>query len=156
MGLTISKQLVELMGGEISVESEYGKGTTFFITITLARQNGNTEKKLVMPPDIKNLRVLAIDDCEESRSIINKILKSYGYQVEMVALGSEAIRLLEENQTESFDLILMDWMMPEMDGIETANRIRQDLKMDTPIILLTAYGKELKKKHSRELISMDF
>ncbi|MCP4682706.1 MAG: response regulator, partial [Desulfobacterales bacterium] len=146
LGLTIGKQLVELMGGKILVESEYGKGTTFFITLTLSRQSEDLEEKRVVPAGIKGLHVLAIDDCAESRAIIYKLLRSYGYQVELASFGNEALEILEKAQAEPFDLIITDWMMPEMDGFELSRKIRKDLNLTIPIIMLTAYGNEVSKE----------
>lgn len=145
LGLSICKKLVKMMDGEIRVvASELGKGSTFAFTVCLARQAADQEPMLVTPPDIRGLSVLVVDDCADSRLIMQKMLESFSFKVETVFSGNEALSRLKEKQTqaEAFDLVMMDWLMPEQDGIESSRRIREDLKLPLPIILMTAFGKE--------------
>ncbi|HPA14004.1 MAG TPA: response regulator [Desulfobacterales bacterium] len=144
LGLAISKQLVEMMDGEIRAESEPGKGSTFTFTARFGLQPAVEERKLTAPDEISGLKALVVDDCDDSGAIIKKMLESFGFQVEWIPSGVESLRLLEEGWSKGklFDLIVMDWLMPEMDGVETSRKIRRDLKLTLPIILMTAFGRE--------------
>ncbi len=135
------------MGGTIKVESELGKGSTFAFTVQLGRQPLNQEQIFVLPPEIQGSKALVVDDCTDNGLIMQKTLASFGFQVESVFSGEESLIRLQESkgQKEPFRLVLMDWMMPEMDGIETSRIIRQHLKLAFPIILMTPFGKEPEK-----------
>jgi len=152
LGLSICKQLVELMHGDIRVESELGKGSTFHFTVTFKCRAKECKRRLIPPPDIQGLKVLVVDDCPDSRTILQRILESFGFRPELVSSGKEALDVLQENQTmkEPFDLVIIDWRMPEMDGIEAARIIREDLKLNIPIIMMTAFGREAEKLEAKK------
>ena len=144
LGLCICKQLVKMLGGNIWVESEVGKGSVFTFTASFGRQITERKRKLIVPPDIQGLNVLVVDDCAVSRELMQKMLESFNFRVESVSSGEESLNILKENQTrkEPFELVMIDWLMPGLDGIETSRRIRDDLKLTIPIVLMTAFGKE--------------
>ncbi len=141
LGLSICKKLVEMMDGNILAESELGKGSIFSFTARFGIKYSKQEQNVVLPPNIQKLYALIVDNCSDSRRIISKYLESFGVRVESVSSGQDAINRLKENESrpEPFGLIIMDWMMPELDGIEVSRRIRQDLKLSTPIIIMTAF-----------------
>jgi PAS domain S-box-containing protein len=153
LGLCISKQLVGMMGGDIWAKSELKKGSEFTFTIPLQRQPSVKKRTLVPPPDIQGLKILVVDDCPDSRSIMRKILESFHYKVETVDSGPKAIKRLKNHLTraEPIDLVMLDWLMPEMDGIETARVIREELELTLPIILMTAFGKETEKQAAENI-----
>ena len=136
LGLPITKGYIELMGGTIKVESQYGQGSTFIIHIPQKvvsrkpiRQNLSDEEGMVKKDDfsmgnlrVKNVKALVTDDNRINLKVIEKSLTHYGMDVTLVSSGQAAI---DKCQEESFDIIFMDQMMPEMDGIEAMKRIRQ-------------------------------
>lgn len=145
LGLTISKKLVEMMDGKIWVESEPGEGSSFIFTGKFKLSTDPKKKRLVTSDDLKGKRVLIVDDNEAAREILEDALHSFSIEVEKVSSGSEGITKVEEADTEKpFDLVIMDWQMPEMNGIRAAEIIKKHpkLKKIPKIIMLTAYGRE--------------
>lgn len=145
LGLTISKKLAEMMGGGIDVESEFGKGSTFYFTVRMGI--GQEKTNQVAPEDMVGLTVLVVDDNETAREVLAAYLEDFSFNVETVSSGELAIRELnqaKEGEQKDYDLVLMDYQMPGMNGIETARRIRGDLEnVETPkIIMVTGFGRE--------------
>jgi len=151
LGLTISKQLVELMGGKIAVESKYKHGTTFYFNVILQKQPQVKEQVYKVPGDISNLNILIIDDTYESRAFLKKNLEFFGFKVSMAETGIIAIEILKKhNKKKPFDLIITDWLMPGMDGIETIKTVRNELKLKTPVIMLTSFGLDNERKKAKD------
>ncbi len=140
LGLTISKQLVELMGGQLALESIKDKGSRFFFTINLEPGEAPDLEKFSesFGPNeqaLKDLTILLVEDNKINQFYALSILKKWGAKVEIADDGEQAV---DKMKNQSFDLVLMDIQMPVMDGITATNIIRNELKINTPILALTA------------------
>ena len=141
LGLAITKNIVEMMNGEIQVESEKDRGTTFVVTVTLMdamRSGADDEVAEIYPSEMS---VLIIDDDPIAREHAKLVLEKAGIASELAASGAEAIEKvkLRHIRRTPYNLILMDWQMPEMDGVETTRQIRSIIGQESAIIILTAY-----------------
>jgi signal transduction histidine kinase/CheY-like chemotaxis protein len=147
LGLSICKRFVTMMHGSIDVVSAVGQGSTFTFTVRLVRAATPIASMFDVPPDLRGINVLVVDDCADSRNIMAKILTSLEFTVETLASGQDALERLQglPGEKKPVDLILMDWKMAGMDGIETSQKIRQELQLTLPIIMMTAFAKEVHK-----------
>jgi CheY-like chemotaxis protein/HPt (histidine-containing phosphotransfer) domain-containing protein len=154
LGLTISKRLVEMMHGEIWVESEAGQGTTFSFTAEFGSGTELVKRRFEPSPDLKGLKVLVVDDSEISREILQDILESFSFEVSLSPSGEDAYEEIERaDKNIPFELVLMDWKMTGMDGIEASKRIKNNraLSRVPAIILVTAYGREKLMRQADEI-----
>ena len=138
------------MGGEIGVESEEGRGADFWFTAQFAlhRQAAPSYEEL------RGKRILVADDNSWAREIISRLLHELGCQAETVASGALAMAALRRQQEERrYDLLLLDWSMPELNGLETVEQMRRDLRPEEipPVVLVSAYGNELLRDRASSL-----
>ena len=138
LGLSISRQLVELMGGEMGLASEQGKGSEFWFTVKLEVSQASIEGFIVRK-SFQNIRVLIVDDNETNRLILEKQLTSWGIEHDSCICGKEALEKIktENKNGNKYDLILLDMMMPEMNGLQVAQNLQNE-KLAPKIILLSS------------------
>ncbi|MCI8417587.1 MAG: response regulator [Lachnospiraceae bacterium] len=139
LGMAITKNIVDMMGGTISVVSEEGKGSTFTVALKLRTCSGPVTQEVI--PELKDLRALVVDDDFGTCSSVTKMLATIGMRPDWTTSGKEAVlrvRLAGE-QNDEYAVFIIDWLMPDMNGIEVVRRIRGIIGEDTPIIILTAY-----------------
>jgi two-component system sensor histidine kinase/response regulator len=145
LGLAICKSLVELMGGRIAFSSAVGEGTTFTFTVRLKLAEVTSEEEaLTVPGGLQGRRVLIAEDNATTRTYLCEVMRNFSLEPHAVANGRDAVRVLQQSvEARPYDLVLMDWRMPTMDGLEASRTIRNDPAVaHIPIILLTAYGSD--------------
>ncbi len=138
LGLTITRQLVELMGGTINVESEYGSGSTFTAVLQLRATNESSEPAPSRVETLRGRRVLIVDDNATNRRILERQLSGWEMDVAVASSGPDALELIAD---QAFDLAIFDMQMPEMDGLELATIVRERSDTRFPIVLLTSLGR---------------
>jgi PAS domain S-box-containing protein len=153
LGLTVCRRLVELMGGQIWLESEPGVGTTFTFTIWLGvgQQKGSGK---IVPEKLTTMRALIVDDNAGAREIIDDLLTGVVAQRDAVASGPEAIAAVKQaDGTTPYDVVFMDWRMPGMDGLQAARTLKSDasLKRLPAIIIVTAFGRDEIREEAERL-----
>jgi CheY-like chemotaxis protein len=142
LGLSISKQLVTLMGGNLQVTSEKGKGSRFFFTLEFDTTDiailREMNRKIFLDPEaLRGKTILVAEDNELNQFIAKRILENWNIQVDIASNGKNAI---EKVKVKKYDLILMDMQMPVIDGLMATKIIRTELNVSTPVIALTAYA----------------
>ncbi len=142
LGMPITKSIVELMNGAIDVQSEKGVGTTFTVTVTLDEADRAEEEAEAGDLQPHEMCVLAVDDDPVAREHAQVVLSQIGASCEIASSGAEALEMvrMRHARREDYNLILVDWRMPEMDGVETSRRIREIVGPETAIIILTSYN----------------
>jgi len=144
LGLAISKRLAQLMGGDVGVESELGKGSTFWFTARLG--NGALSSRHAARPDLRGRRVLIIDDNPQARAVLSSMLTSMTFVAHEAPSGLEGIEMIRQaaERYEPYEIVFVDWQMPGIDGIETGKRIRAlpNLTVRPHLVMVTAYGRE--------------
>jgi|GEM_PF-2204398 len=143
LGLAISKRLVELMGGQLTVDSTFGKGSVFRFAVEL--EVGERRERRLVPDRLRDARMLVVDDVESARMVMAGYLETFQVSVDQAASGEEAIARATDPDA-SYAAIFMDWRMSGIDGLEAARLIRSKVQYRPAIILVTAFGQELTGK----------
>ncbi|MEE1673954.1 transporter substrate-binding domain-containing protein [Agarivorans aestuarii] len=151
LGLTICKSLVELMEGEIWLESTLGEGTEFLFTAWFKLNHERPAKRsAISPTSLDNMCILVVDDNESAAEIMASIVSSFGPEVSVVHAGSEAQALVAENP-DKYDVAIVDWNMPDMDGVATCEAIRQEAgSHPVKFIMVSAYDHARFKEQSKD------
>lgn len=151
LGLAISKQLVELMGGELNVESRLNIGSTFWFTIPLHITHGSNQLPVVVS-ELSDIRILVLDDNATNREILCDQVKRLGADVSEASTGKQALEMIRGAQAigNSYRLLITDYMMPEMDGLTVAGLISCELNIkDLPIIILSSGGDTIDPENAK-------
>ncbi|MBF0381730.1 MAG: response regulator [Magnetococcales bacterium] len=148
LGLTICRNLVKMMGGDISIASNIGVGTKVSFTINLKLQDVSLEKNYIVPQDLMDLRILVVDDNTLAREVLQEMLNSFSLNHTAVESGKEALKEIKRaitNSEKHYNVVLMDWQMPEMDGYEATKCIQNDpdIEVTPAIIIVSAFKREM-------------
>ncbi len=143
LGLAICKRLAEAMGGRVGVQSQAGRGSLFWCRLPLGI-SAHKQQVLQAQPSLRGRRVLVVDDNDSARRVLHDMLVGMSFRVETAVSGSAALRQVQlADQRQPFDLVLLDWQMPDMDGIETARQLQQiGLQAQPRLLMVTAHGRE--------------
>jgi two-component system sensor histidine kinase/response regulator len=144
LGLAISRRLALLMDGEVGAESEFGRGSTFWFSVRLGK--GKPRPRTLIPdPDLRGRRMLVVDDNPQARTILAEMLRSMSFRADEAESGEETLERVAEADAsgEPFDIVFLDWLMPGIDGMETARRLALlPLRRPPRRVMVTAYGRE--------------
>jgi len=159
LGLSISRQLARMMGGRMWVESEPGAGSTFYFTVLLGKQAEQPASFRIEDQGLASLHVLIVDDNDTCRDILTQQLCSYNVTCNQAHSGEAALTMLKHmDDHDAYDLVLMDWRMPGLDGIETARLIQSETELShiPTIIMISAYDRLQIHKAVKDLRLADF
>ena len=144
LGLAISKRMAELMGGEVGVQSEPGRGSTFWATVRLGKSQV-VPRRMVLSHDLQGRRVLVVDDNENARLVLKGMLEQIKFKVDVARSGKEGLQAIldADKSADPYELILLDWEMPEMDGLDVCRAILNSTLTKRPhCMMVTAYGRD--------------
>jgi signal transduction histidine kinase/DNA-binding response OmpR family regulator/HPt (histidine-containing phosphotransfer) domain-containing protein len=153
LGLAITKQIAQLMNGEVGVQSVYGQGSTFWFTARMGRGLNQTVPHLLRQ-DLEGRRVLVVDDNEAARLLLGRLLGDLTFEVETAESGAQALDLLDRAvaQGKPYDAMFLDWQMPGMNGIELAEKVMERPYDQPPkMVLVTGYGREEVMRSAEEM-----
>ena len=145
LGLAISKNLVEMMGGQLWVDSAPGRGSTFHFKARFGVQKTPYPRRMFYADELRGVRVLVVDDNATAREILAGMTRSFGLETDVVASGAEALEKISAAVAAQrpYDLLLLDWKMPGMDGVETVSRVEAEYPVSIPaMVMVTAYGRD--------------
>ncbi|RDI99151.1 response regulator [Dyella solisilvae] len=145
LGLVISKKLVELMDGRIWVDSEEGHGSTFHFEARFRAPQGARQERAPLAAELRDLRVLVADDNESAREVLSAMANGLGVLAQVACSGEEALRRVADAESEGrpYQVLLMDWKMPVMDGVEAVHRLQSSGGRHTPaIVMVTAFSRD--------------
>jgi len=145
LGLAISKTLVEMMRGRIWVESQAGQGSVFHFTARFGLQSSLQVNRMFTADELRGIRLLVVDDNAAAREILHDMAQSFGLHAATASGGRQALEMVAAAQAEGapFDLLLSDWRMPEMDGVQLVGELQRSTRLHAPaVIMVTAYGRE--------------
>ena len=150
LGMAITKNIVDMMGGTISVKSELGVGSEFAVNLQFRKTDEQAEAELI--PELMGSAALVVDDDIDCCISVCKMLSKIGMRPEWTSSGREAVVRAQYalERDDAFDVYIVDWLMPDMNGIETVRRIRRIIGDDKPIIILTSYDWEEVEQEARE------
>jgi CheY-like chemotaxis protein/HPt (histidine-containing phosphotransfer) domain-containing protein len=156
LGLAISRHLVHLMGGELAVESEAGRGSRFFFELGFGLQSGAAGSPRRIDESLRGIRVLVVDDNATARELLAAMSEAFGLQVDTAAGGEAALACVEQADANDvpYQLLLLDWRMPGMDGVDCAQALaeRSALRHPAPVVLMaTAFGRDAVRQRLAEL-----
>lgn len=139
LGLAISKRLVEFMGGKIWIESDLGKGAKFIFTIKTKKTEGHRAAKLYDKINMKNLRILAVDDSKDTRDYIRYTMAALKLRCDIAQDGLEALKMVQDAGNDPYNIFFVDWQMPIMDGIELTKKIKE-ISGDGSVVIMISAG----------------
>jgi len=137
LGLAISKRIIELMGGEVWIESELGKGASFIFTISVKKLPEKPRSKLLASINSEKIHVLAVDDAAETRNYFKRVMGIMNIPCDVASGGREALDMIQKSSDKPYNIFFIDWQMPEMDGIELTKRIKEINGNNSIVIMIS-------------------